>query len=280
MDKVKKYYFEVENKKVSNKRIILLSDIHYYNEKEYFKLTAIYEHITKLKPDYILIAGDLLDEAFVSDLDKLFSWFQQISKLAPVYISIGNHDLLIKEDFEAGFNKDFFLRLGKIDNVHVLDDTVDIDNEFCFYGLTMPAEYFYIKKEPKVDIINHMNNTFPTADSSKLNILLCHTPLVISEKDVLKQIKIKENLDLIACGHTHGGITPGFLRPLLKGIGIISPLRKLFFKNAYGQKKTNNINIIISSGVTKAGHRNRFHKLNPFFASEITVIDIKKRNKD
>ena len=279
MNKIKEYYFEVGSNKIAGKRIILLSDIHYYNNKEYLKLDAIYEHILKLKPDYILIAGDLLDEAFVSDLDKLYSWFEQISQSTQVYISIGNHDLLIKEDFETGFDKEFFIRLENIPNVHILDDTNYIDDKFCFYGLTMPAEYFYVKREPKEDLIKHMNNTFLTADASKLNILLCHTPLAITRKEVLKQIKIYKDLDLIVCGHTHGGITPGFLRSLLKGVGIISPLRKFFFKNAYGKKNIDNTNIIVSSGVTKASHRNRFYKLNAFFASEITIIDIKKRNK-
>ena len=212
-------------------------------------------------------------------MNYLYEGFQNLGKIVPVYISLGNHDLLIGEDFKAGFNKEFFERLEKIPNVIVLDNTCSLDKNVCIYGLTMPAEYFYVKKEPKEDLIKHMNNTFLTADASKLNILLCHTPLAIARKEVLKQIKIYKDLDFIVCGHTHGGITPGFLRHLLKGLGIISPLRKLFFKNAYGKKNIDNTNIIISSGVTKASHRNRFHKLNAFFASEITIIDIKKRNK-
>lgn len=276
MKKIKEYYFEVESNKITDKRIVLLSDIHYYDKKEYFKLEAISEYLFKLKPDYILIAGDLLDEAFVYDLNKLYEWFKKVSKIASIYISLGNHDLLIEENFKTGFDKEFFKRLEKISNVKVLDNTLFVDDNICFRGLTMPAEYFYVKREPKEDLIKHMNNTFNTAKKAEFNLLLCHTPLAIANKKVLKQLKIHKDLDLIVCGHTHGGITPGFLRPMLKGIGIISPLRKLFFENAYGQKQINNTNIIISSGVTKAGHRNRFYKFNSFFASEITIIDVKK----
>ena len=72
-----------------------------------------------------------------------------------------------------------------------------------------------------------------------------------------------------------GLITPEILKPILKTIGIISPLRQLFFKNAYGHVIHDKTNIIISSGVTKASHKNKFRKLDPFFAREITIIDVK-----
>lgn len=275
MNKIVEHYYEVSTNKIENTRIVLLSDIHYYEKKDLYKLEKLTEHLLKLKPDYITIVGDLLDEAFVFDLEYLYDWIKNTSKYVSIIISIGNHDLLIDENFETGFNKEFFQKLKKIPKVEVVDDNTYQENDICFLGLTLPAAYYYQEKEPKDQLIAHMNSTFPVVDKNKFHVLLCHTPLMIAKKDVLEQLKIKKQLDLILCGHTHGGITPEFLKPILKGIGLISPFRTLFFKYAYGYIKRENTNVIISSGVTKASHRNRFRKLDSLFAREITVIDIK-----
>lgn len=274
MNKIKRYFYNISTKKLKNTRIILLSDIHYYNNKELFKLNNILEHVKELKPDYICIVGDMLDQAYIHDKDIIYNWLKKLGEIAKTIIGIGNHDLLVKEDFEAGFDEKLFSKINKLSGVVVLnDDKLVIDN-ICFMGVTLPASYFYQEHEPGENLIEHMNQTFTKVLTEHFNILLCHSPLMISNTDVLDKIKICKQLDLILCGHTHGGITPECLKPILMGRGIISPLKKFFFKNAYGHIKYNDINIVISSGVTKFGHRNRFHKLNSLLTSEITVIDI------
>lgn len=274
MSKIKKYFYNIETKKINKTKIVLLSDIHYYNKEDYFKLEMIYNSLKEIEPDYITIAGDLLDNAYISDTNVIYSWLKDISLLATVIISIGNHDLLVKEDFEAGFDKKLFDKIDALDNVYVLNDKSLLIDNINFLGITLPASYYYETHEPKDYLINYINNVFPKIDKDNYNILLCHSPLRICNKEVLNSINIKNNLDLILCGHTHGGITPEFLKPILRNIGLISPFRRLFFKNAYGKLKIDNTNIIISSGITKASHRNRFHTLDNFFAREITIIEI------
>ena len=91
MNKIIEHYYKIKNCKIDNKRIVLLSDIHYYEKKDYSKLEKISEYLMRLKPDYIAIAGDLLDEAHVCDLDYLYDWIKKISNYATIVISIGNH---------------------------------------------------------------------------------------------------------------------------------------------------------------------------------------------
>lgn len=275
MNKIVEHYYEVKSKKLNDTRIVLLSDIHYYNKEDVYKLKAIYERVVKLKPNYIAIAGDLLDEAFVSDLDEFYNWIHNLSKCADVLISIGNHDLYVKDSSQRNRDHTFFNTLARIPHVKVLDNTSYKTDNICFKGLTLPVSYYLDLKESKDEFIKEVNQVFPKTDDKKFNILLCHTPLAIARKEVLEQIGIAKQLDLILCGHTHGGITPEFLKTFLKPRGLISPLRKLFFKNAYGHIIHDETNIIISSGVTKASHRNKFRKLDPFFAREITIIDVK-----
>ena len=68
----------------------------------------------------------------------------------------------------------------------------------------------------------------------------------------------------------HGGIVPKFMRKLFKNSGLISPNKRLFPKNVYGNLKIDNTNIIISSGIKVIP----FRMINKFFSSEIVVIKI------
>lgn len=276
MNKIKEYYYDVETRKINNTRIVLIADIHYYKKCEKYKLDLIYNHIKKLNPDYIAIAGDLIDGSFVLDLDILKKWLIDLSEMCKVVISIGNHELVDKQHNQA-FNEQFFNELRSINNIIVLDNENFLVDNINFLGLTMPVFYYYKSKEPKDMLIEQINLNFKSINKDNFNILLCHSPLRICN-DVLDEIKIRKNLDLVLSGHTHGGVTPEFLKPILKGRGLISPVGTILFKNAYGINKINNTILIITSGVTKAGHSNKFYKLDNFFTREITIIDIKKKN--
>ena len=61
MGKIIKKNYDIESK--INKKIVLLSDIHYYNKKDIKKLNKILKKIQSINPDYICISGDLIDEA-------------------------------------------------------------------------------------------------------------------------------------------------------------------------------------------------------------------------
>lgn len=278
MSKIKKYFYSIDTKRDQNIRIILLSDIHYFDKRDYGKLDIVLKEIRDLKPNYICIAGDLLDNAYINDEDIICNWLERLGHISKVIVSIGNHDLLVKENFEAGFNKKLFNKINNLNNVTVLNDnSVDIEN-ICFLGITLPASYYYQDHEPQDFLINYINKTFPKVDIHKYNVLLCHSPLKICDKVVYEKIKIANKLDLILSGHTHGGITPEFLKPFLKGWGIISPFRKFFFKNAYGCIDLGYTKAVISGGITKASHRNKFHFLDGVLTREITVIDISSKD--
>ena len=100
------------------------------------------------------------------------------------------------------------------------------------------------------------------AKKGKYNILLCHSPIDICTKEYLEN----SNIDLVLCGHMHGGVLPNFLRKVVKNGGIITPERKPFPKNCYGYIKVCNTEVIISSGITV------IRPLRNLFVSEIVKI--------
>ena len=78
--------------------ICLFSDIHYTNTTKLSKLNEIKESIVNNKPDYICIPGDVIDNTNILDNSvkyfNLMNFLKEIGELAPVYISLGNHDTL------------------------------------------------------------------------------------------------------------------------------------------------------------------------------------------
>ena len=101
----------------------------------------------------------------------------------------------------------------------------------------------YYKEEKHNDFYKCLNNL--KINKKYYNVLLCHSPINICDKEILKN----KNIDLILCGHMHGGIVPKCMRKIFKYNGLISPNKKLFPKYAYGNLEIGNTEIIISSGI-------------------------------
>lgn len=280
MSNIKKIFYCVENEKF-NKRIILLSDIHYYNHREKLYLDKVLIKLKKMEYDYLCISGDLLDYSRVNDQDLLLEWLSELGKLSKVIISLGNHDLTNdRKKHIYDFDQDLFDKIRQISNVIVLDNEIYVDGNIRFIGLTLPIDFYYQYKENEIYFMRYVNNIFPKSFDNKYNILLCHSPKSLTNVKTYNMTKLMRNIQLVLCGHMHAGITPIWLRKILKGRGLIGPFKQLFPKNAYGHLELNNTNIIISSGITTASNCNRFSFLDPLFAREITVIDLMKKEKE
>lgn len=272
MGKIKIKNYDVEGK--INKKVVVLADIHYYNKKDMKKLNKILDNVKNINPDFICIPGDLTDEAFIYDEDLLVKWLSDLSNICKILISVGNHELIKTKKHIKANNYELINKIKKINNVIYLDNEIYSNSEINFIGVTMPVEYYYPLNEDKEFFIKFFNDKFNKIDN-KYNILLCHSPICIGNKDVLDKLKIGNKLNLVISGHMHGGITPNFLKKLLKGRGLISPRRKILEKNCYGLNKINDTYYVISSGVTVASHMNSFRFLDIFFSSEISVINFR-----
>lgn len=270
--------YDIETKDL-DKKIVLLTDIHYYSKKSVPKLNMILDTLKKMTFDYVCIAGDFIDVGEVKELSYFIEWLNKLSTLSKVVMSIGGHDIIkSKGKHEYYYNEELYSAIKKIDNLYLLDNEVYIDNSIRFIGLTLPVDYYYKYKENTNYFKRYVNNTFDMF-TDKYNILLCHTPVALTNLESYQDIKLLKNIDLTLSGHNHAGIVPLWLRGMMKGRGFFSPCGgKLFPKYSYGLVKRNNINIVISSGITKASRVNPFFFLEPLFDSEITMINLKKSN--
>ncbi len=274
MANIKITNYEIKN--AVDKKIVLISDIHYYSRRDLNKLESIYNKIKTLNPNYICIAGDFIDEAKVLEEDLFVFFLKKLSKVGKVILSLGNHDITIRgQEKKYFYNEELFNKIKRIRNIYLLDNETKIIDDICFIGLNLGFNYYYEDGENSKDFVSQFNNIKKISDK-KYNVLLCHSPLIVTKNDVIANLK---NIDLVLCGHTHGGMTPTIFQKYLKNRVFISPDKKRFFlKDAYGHITKNNINIVVSSGVTKLSHASKMNNLDFLFKPEIVLIELKKES--
>lgn len=259
-----------------NKKIVLISDLHYYSKNDLTKLNKVLEEIQIINPDFICIPGDLVDEAKVYDMDLFIDYLKKLTKVSKVIMSIGNHDISVHKNNDRIFepNTIFFNEIKKIRNLHLLNNQVKEIDGVCFIGINLEFDYYYNSTTNKKDFMRYFNK-IENIDSRKYNVLLCHSPVSVTEDEIVK--KLNNKINLVLCGHMHGGLTPIWLQKILKDRVLINPSKnKLFVKNSYGYLKRRNINFVITSGITKLSHLSHLTKFDKLFSPEIVTINLTK----
>lgn len=251
-----------------NTKLVLISDIHYYNKSNIKVLNKILDLLRKINPNYICIPGDIIDNSNILDEKYLIEWLRKLANISKVIISVGNHEYYIdKKNNKFGANIKLMNKIKKIENVYYLDNKSIVIDNINFVGVTMPIEYYMTEGE-KIESFNN-NFNFNLYKKNKYNILLLHSPSNLLDKTVINKLKY----DLILCGHTHGGIVPKVIRPILRNRGLINPQGNILSKNCYGfiNKKPN---ILVTSGITTLSYENPFSIFNKLFSPEVVTINI------
>ena len=263
----------------NEKKIVLLTDVHYYHSKHSQKLDKI---LTKLKKmdniDYICIVGDTIDVGTFKDMDILITWLTELTKLGIVIMSLGSHDICYSHKNKAYYyNEDFYNKVKSIKNLHLLDNEIYEDGKIRFIGLTLPIDFYYKYRENTNYFMRYVNNTFKELDKKKYNILLPHTPVPIMNITEVESVKLLKSTNLVLTGHMHAGCVPAWLRKIFRGRGIVAPCHeKMFPKYAYGLFKKGDMDVVISTGITKASKGSHLEFIGNMYDSEITIVNLLK----
>ncbi len=133
-----------------------------------------FESMRKEQVDGIFVVGDIVHsktQGISPELiDSLCWWFRELSKIAPVYVTLGNHDGLI-------MNKD------REDAISPIIRALDLDNLY----LSKNTEVFDIGEEIAVtnfSCFDEENWESISLDKSKINIGLFHGAVTGSETDI------------------------------------------------------------------------------------------------
>lgn len=218
--------------------IVQLSDLHNASFGEQNEKLIYY--IKELSPDIILITGDMIIGKPGMAVDFAADTVNALCEIAPVYFSMGNHELRasIYTDTYGNMWKDFKSRLSS--KVHLLLDTeirIQRGKDFIhLYGLNLTPElYRRLVRTPMP--ADYLISIFGECNPSEYHILMAHNP------DYFKEYTVW-GANLIFSGHVHGGM----IRIPLLG-GVISPMIRFFPKFDKGLFTNDNKYMILSGGL-------------------------------
>lgn len=234
--KVNEYNITIDKAGVEDMKIVMFSDTHFGHLSGVKHAERLVEEVNAIKPDLILVPGDLIDD----DLDvvlekKIFDILQGLESKYGVYGSLGNHDKYRGE-------MDKLITSIETSNIDILyDEVLEINDAFYLVGRKDKTEE---DRLATIELVSEL-------DQSKPLILLDHQPY---EFDLAEQAGI----DLLVAGHTHKGqIAPGNL------------ITNAIYENDYGYLQKGNLHTIVSSGYGFWGPPIRIGS-----QSEIVVINV------
>nr|WP_239075777.1 metallophosphoesterase [Listeria ivanovii] len=247
--------YEMSSTKIAKEiKVVQLSDLHFSEFGD--NNSKLISKVSELKPDVIAITGDLFDKQGDSVPKSLI---KQLTKIAPVYFSPGNHEYDVENAYETDY-KPFLEEVGVI----VLEDetaTIDVNGQkFQMSGLRSSANlaYDYPYYEEGLAEIKKQQ------DPAYYQVLLSHMPDYF-------ELYVANDFDLTLSGHTHGGI----VRIPFTNIGAIAPgpQRLILPDYVYGEHTKDGKTMIISAGLGAGSfHQKAFPRLgNPYEIVEVMI---------
>jgi len=228
--------FSVETKKINKEQVFcIIGDIHNTNFSRLSVWNKIIEEVKKSNPNFIIIPGDLIYDAddLLDSKDKLTHLLKELSLIAPVYITFGNHDFKKGKKLKFNDTNNYFLDLERENNgINLINNKVSqVGKENIFLlGITPSYDSYYSEYKNKWAtnfITELLKIDVSSIDNSSTFILVIHSPEVLKEakrylseklasneispktKEELKKVReILELVDVFVCAHMHNGLIP------------------------------------------------------------------------
>ena len=285
-------------------KFFLISDIHFSNLVKNVTLNAIIAAANKRKPDYICIAGDLIDcqeEVIVkAQRQRLLAWLSRLGQIAPVIITPGNHDFYRKSPhFKSGLsrkhhwltepNPSIFTDIRELANVHLLNNQAYEDKNVYIFGFVPTPEYYQLDRdeerassilhpgcEDKNIFLRDLANTpaeyLEDLPKNKIRLALIHSPLYLQDHDVADYLR---EFDYYISGHMHNGAVPPILNEIWKSNrGLVGPGKTTLPDNVRLRvKKQGNKNIILGAVTTIQKCAKPISFLNAAFPTNIAELN-------
>lgn len=219
-------------------KFVFLSDLHNH---EYGKQNErLLSAIDQIDPDFIVIAGDMLNAKPGASLDKAIDFIQNLTGKYQVYYGNGNHEYRLRLYPEK--YKDMYWQYKSVldsAGVHHLEnktETIYLNNsKINICGLEIDKKYY--KRLEKVCMENDYVESELGKRKSGYSILIAHNPEYFEQYAAW-------GAQLTLSGHVHGGIIR-----LPKLGGVISPHLSLFPKYSGGDYQHNGKHMIVSRGL-------------------------------
>ena len=255
--KVSQYDVSLEGIK-SPVRMAVVADLH---GKVYGDDNApLFDKVAAQKPDVIVLLGDLFPSHFTeADRDFAVDLTRQMQEIAPVYFAMGNHETSYTAEYGDGWIEEIRATGALVFDEEWKDLT--LGGTTVRIGGSMGHGYLFGRTHDEFEASADFKFLTEMQESPYPAILLAHWPDTVALSDGPRRWQI----DLVLCGHTHGGVIR------VPGIGgLYAPVQGWWPRFDYGEYQLNEgMRMIITSGLS--GH-NRIPRI--FNLPEIEVIDL------
>lgn len=251
--------YEVTDARIEGKvRMAVLADLH--NHEFGKNNQRLIRRVKDENPDIILCVGDFVncEEENTEVAEHVVT---ELCKIAPVYVSLGNHEAGQEELFGTDL-KHTFEHCGSKVLEYAYED-VDISGQKLriggLYGYCVPAKYLASQEADAQEcaFLEEFMNT------ENYTVFLCHMPCMWTVGEALEEWKI----DLVVSGHSHGGQ----IRIPFVG-GVYAPDEGWFPGRTCGvyQSEDEARTMVLTRGLGSTGKIPRINNI-----PEITIVDLK-----
>ena len=230
-------HYEVPADMEETIRIVQLTDLH---GREPFGAgnRSLVDTVAEQKPDLILMTGDMLDKTD-ENADTVCRLIEACVKIAPVYYGYGNHEYDWVRTHGEILEEELTRAGATVLNVAYRDLTVKGQQLRIggYYGYYRQPGMFPLTAEQKAAEMSFADNF---ENTQRYKILLSHIPTAWIDWAYIEEYPV----DLVLCGHYHGGQ----VRLPFVG-GLYAPYIGLFPEYTEGMYVGNKATAILSSGV-------------------------------
>ena len=200
-------------------KIVMASDLHigYHNPRK--ELARWVDMINAENPDFILIAGDIIDGSMRPIIEeRMAEEFRRLK--APVYACLGNHEFYSGVPGAKQFYKDAGIHL-------LVDESAVIDSSIVIIGRDDRTN---MRRKPIKDLMYSLTS-HPSPLTSKYTIALDHQPYNLDRAEAA-------GVDFQLSGHTHRG-----------QVWPISWITDRIYECSWGSHQRGNTQFYVSSGL-------------------------------
>jgi predicted MPP superfamily phosphohydrolase len=227
--------------------ILHVSDLHncMFGDEQ----SLLIQYTKEIAPDIIVITGDLIDRRRIN-INAAMAYVSAAAYIAPVYYVAGNHEM------KCGAYDVLSQRLRNC-GVHVLDNRRDMivrgGAKIAVAGVLDPT---FVSDT----VYNETIGKLTQGISAEYKILLAHRPDM--------HVFSMHDIDLVFCGHAHGG---QFRLPLVGG--LYAPGQGIFPKYTSGLHTENGTSMVVSRGLG-----NSLFPFRLFNRPELIVVTLKRQH--
>ena len=252
--------YTVTSEKVTGSfRIVFLADLHGREFGE--RNSRLLKKIAAEEPDLIAFVGDIFNEdADEEEIKRMCALIHSASEIAPVYFSMGNHELSYQRTHEQSLMTEIEAAGATVLDVSYLDlevngTSVRLGGYMGYYRTPHLNEDY----RNNIEVCQEFFKDFE--DTDRFNILLNHIPTNWLDWDYRDWCPV----DLVLSGHYHGGV---IRIPILEQ-GLYAPYVGKFPPYTKGCFEGTKATCILTTGLAGSYGFPRF--FNP---PEICVVDI------